>query len=80
MQNEREHEAGNPGPEGVSGDDATPDQLIFETINVTSANTKRQTILKTKAHIQLLQEYFMAPGQSKTIKCEAKAYGKTFDG
>ena len=55
MQKEREHEAGKLGPDGVNKGDETPDKIILETINVTSANTNRRTILKRKAHAQLLQ-------------------------
>ena len=55
-------------------------KLIFETINVTSANANRQTILKRKAHVQPFQEHCMSPGQSMTIKRESKTDGKRFDG
>ena len=72
MKVEREHEAKNPGPEAAKlGPVALTMKLIIETINVTSANTNRQTILERGAHLQLLQEACLTKEQIEAMKFEA---------
>ena len=80
MENEREHEAGNPGPTGTLDEDTGSARLVAETVNVTSANTNRKTILDRKVHMQFIQEMCPTKAQRETMKKEAKAAGKNFIG
>ena len=80
MKKEREHEAGNPGPEGDEEDVPTVDKLIVESSNDTLANSNRSTFLKRLAHIQLTQETCLTKAQRLSLQKEAKAIGKQFEG
>ena len=69
MKKEREHEAANPGPESI---DPKELKLILESINVTSANSNRNTILGRKAHVQMIQETCLTKTQKGDMQQEAK--------
>ena len=53
--------------------------LTLETINVTSANKHKFTMLKRKAHVQFAQEIRLNEGQVSSMKGEAAKVGKTMD-
>ena len=84
MQIEREHEAKHPGPQCEEEKKQRPKQesqegpnkVVIETTNVTSANANRQTLLKRKAHVQLIQEHCLNPTQHKNLKNEARRFDK----
>ena len=83
MQVGREHEASNLGPEDTdreSGTDAKVLKLIIESINVSSANTNRNTILARKAHVQMIQETCLTKAQNGDMQREAKKVKKQFQG
>ena len=54
--------------------------LIFGTINVTSANERKDTIFNRKANTQAIQEVCLSEGQRQQMCSEAKAHGKVFQG
>ena len=80
MENEREYAAGNLGPTETQDEDTGSARLVAETVNVTSANTNRKTILDRKVHMQFIQEMCLAKAQREAMKKEAKAAGKNFIG
>ena len=80
MKMEREHEARNPGPQEERKEGAKETKLIVEIINVTSANSNRQTILKRKSHIQCMSETCLTKAQRETLQKEARSIGKAFQG
>ena len=60
-------------------EEAKPGRIRLETINVTSANVNKTTILHRKAHLQFVQEICLTDGQIITMKGDAAKVGKTFD-
>ena len=61
-------------------DDDAARIATIETINVTSANSNKATILASNAHIQILQEISLTDKQRNAMRIEASKAGKTFIG
>ena len=55
------------------------EEIILETINVSSVVANALSIWQRKAHIQLLQETLVPPGAAWKQKQEAKEFGKTLE-
>lgn len=78
IEEEREEEAANPGPEVTDEEEA--DTMEIETISVTSLSTSEEHMLPRKADFSLVQEHALTPNQVQAFKARAAAKGKALEG
>ena len=69
---EREHEAKNPGPAQKRSLEEKTSKLVVEVINVTSAKTNRDIILKREARSQFLLDTCLTKTQRVAMQIRVK--------